>query len=90
MPRKMGLNCEITGKERDEMEGKKRGEGGCSQRCHPEGTRRAVAHLVHARVDEEEAGVAAGPHGGGGQAAVAVLLLEEAQEGGADPGCGQR
>lgn len=41
-------------------------------------------HLVHARVDEEEARVAAGPHGGRGQAAVAVALLEEAQEGGAD------
>lgn len=41
-------------------------------------------HLVHARVDEEEARVAAGPHGGRGQAAVAVALLEEAKEGGAD------
>lgn len=41
-------------------------------------------HLVHARIDEEETRVAAGPHGGRGQAAVAVALLEEAQEGGAD------
>lgn len=89
MPRKMGLNCEITGKER-EMEGEGEVGRGCSQRCHPEGTGRAVAHLVHARIDEKEAGVPAGPHGGGGQAAVAVLLLEEAQKGGADPGCGQR
>lgn len=55
------------------------------------GVRRAQENglkLVHARVDEEEAGVAAGPHGGGGQAAVAVPLLEEAQEGGAGPAAG--
>lgn len=41
-------------------------------------------HLVHARVDKEEARVAAGPDGGRGQAAVAVALLKEAEEGGAD------
>jgi len=41
-------------------------------------------HLIHARVDEEQARVAAGPHRGRGQAAVAVALLEEAEEGSAD------
>lgn len=69
------------------MEGKGRWGGGV-QSAMPTGG--DGAHLVHARIDEEEAGVPAGPHGGGGQAAVAVLLLEEAQKGGADPGCGQR
>lgn len=69
------------------------GTGGGGDKPEPRAVRRPVAfgggggrvkHLVHARVDEEEARVAAGPHRGGGQAAVAVALLEEAEEGGAD------
>lgn len=48
------------------------------------GPREAGEHLVHARIDEEETRVAAGPHGGRGQAAVAVALLEELKEGGAN------
>ena len=38
-------------------------------------------HLVHARVDEKQAGVAAGPHGRGWHQAVAMAVPKEAQEG---------
>lgn len=38
--------------------------------------------LVHACIDEKQAGVAARPHGSGGHEPVAVAISEEAQEGG--------
>lgn len=37
--------------------------------------------LVHARVDEEQSGVAAGPHRSGRHQAVAMAVSKEAQEG---------
>lgn len=39
-------------------------------------------HLVHARVDKKQTGVAAGPHGGGGHQPVAMAVPKEVQKGG--------
>lgn len=45
--------------------------------------------LIHAGIDEEQAGVSPGPDRGGRNQKVSVFDPEEVQEGAADPGSGQ-